>query len=153
MELKVTTKTNQYPIIIENNFDGLLSAFESTGLILSLIHIYILQKYGEVTPEGLVESAMRHVKILKELDYDNIVISIKASSVPFSIQAYSLLSEKVDYPLHLGITEAGTVWSGTVKSAVGIGTILSMGIGDTIRVSLTGDPVEELTAAKEIRCV
>lgn len=110
----------------------------------------ILQKYGEVTPEGLVESAMRHVKILKELDYDNIVISIKASSVPFSIQAYSLLSEKVDYPLHLGITEAGTVWSGTVKSAVGIGTILSMGIGDTIRVSLTGDPVEEVRAAKEI---
>ena len=110
----------------------------------------ILQKYGEVTPEGLVESAMRHVKILKELDYDNIVISIKASSVPFSIQAYSLLSEKVDYPLHLGITEAGTVWSGTVKSAAGIGAILSMGIGDTIRVSLTGDPVEEVRAAKEI---
>ncbi len=110
----------------------------------------ILEKYGEVTPEGLVESAMGHVNILRELDYDNIVISIKASSVPFSIQTYSLLSEKVDYPLHLGITEAGTLWSGTVKSAVGIGAILSMGIGDTIRVSLTGDPVEEVRAAKEI---
>ena len=110
----------------------------------------ILEKYGEVTPEGLVESAMGHVNILRELDYDNIVISIKASSVPFSIQTYSLLSEKVDYPLHLGITEAGTLWSGTVKSAVGIGAILSMGIGDTIRVSLTGDPVEEVRAAREI---
>ncbi len=110
----------------------------------------ILAKYGEVTPEGLVESALRHVEILEALSYDKIVISIKASNVPFSMSAYSLLSQKVDYPLHLGITEAGTVWSGTVKSAVGIGAILGMGIGDTIRVSLTGDPVEEVKAAKEI---
>ncbi len=110
----------------------------------------ILEKYGEVTPQGLVESALRHVEILGDLNYDKIVISIKASNVPFSMETYSLLSQKVRYPLHLGITEAGTVWSGTVKSAVGIGAILGMGIGDTIRVSLTGNPVEEVRAAKEI---
>lgn len=110
----------------------------------------ILEKYGEVTPQGLVESALRHVAILEDLNYDKIVISIKASNVPFSMETYTLLSQAVNYPLHLGITEAGTVWSGTVKSAVGIGAILGMGIGDTIRVSLTGDPVEEVRAAKEI---
>lgn len=110
----------------------------------------ILEKYGEVTPEGLVESAMRHVKILEKLDFYDIVISIKASNVPFSLRTYSLLSEKVDYPIHLGITESGTEWSGTVKSAVGIGAILAMGIGDTIRVSLTGDPIEEVRVAKAI---
>lgn len=110
----------------------------------------ILAKYGEVTPQGLVESALRHVAILEDLNYDKIVISIKASNVPFSMETYSLLSQQVDYPLHLGITEAGTVWSGTVKSAAGIGAILGMGIGDTIRVSLTGNPVEEVKAAKEI---
>lgn len=110
----------------------------------------ILEKYGEVTPEGLVESAMRHVKILEKLDFYDIVISIKASNVPFSLRTYSLLSEEVDYPIHLGITESGTEWSGTVKSAVGIGAILAMGIGDTIRVSLTGDPIEEVRVAKAI---
>lgn len=110
----------------------------------------ILEKYGEVTPQGLVESALRHVAILEDLNYDKIVISIKASNVPFSMETYSLLSQKVNYPLHLGITEAGTLYSGTVKSAVGIGAILGMGIGDTIRVSLTDNPVEEVKAAKEI---
>ena len=110
----------------------------------------ILEKYGEVTPKGLVESALRHVKIVEKYNYDNIVVSIKASSVPFSIKTYSILSNEIDYPLHLGITEAGTVWSGAIKSAVGIGSILSMGIGDTIRVSLTGDPIEEIKTAKEI---
>ena len=110
----------------------------------------LLEKYGHVTPEALVESALKHVRILERYDFHDIVISIKASSVPFSIAAYSLLSQKVDYPLHVGITEAGTVWGGTVKSAVGIGSILAMGIGDTIRVSLTGDSVEEIKAAKEI---
>lgn len=110
----------------------------------------IIEKYGGVTPEGLVESALKHVRLLEKYAFEDIVISIKASNVPFSLEAYSLLSEKVPYPLHLGITEAGTVWSGTIKSAVGIGAILSMGIGDTIRVSLTGDPVEEVKAAKEI---
>ncbi len=110
----------------------------------------ILEKYGEVTPEGLVESAMRHVKILEKLDFYDIVMSIKASNVPFSLRTYSLLSEEVDYPIHLGITESGTEWSGTIKSAVGIGAILAMGIGDTIRVSLTGDPIEEVRVAKAI---
>ncbi len=110
----------------------------------------LVEKYHGVTPQGLVASALRHVKILEELDFYDIVISIKASSVPFSLETYRLLSETVDYPLHVGITEAGTVYGGTVKSAVGIGAILASGIGDTIRVSLTGDPVEEIRAAKEI---
>jgi (E)-4-hydroxy-3-methylbut-2-enyl-diphosphate synthase len=110
----------------------------------------ILAKYGEVTPQGLVESAMRHVRLLEKYDFDDIVISIKASNVPFTMAAYKELSDKVDYPLHLGITESGTVWSGTIKSAVGIGAILAEGIGDTIRVSLTGAPVEEIRAAKQI---
>lgn len=110
----------------------------------------ILEKYGKVTPEGLVESAMRHVRILEKLDFRDIIISIKASSVPFSLKTYSLLSEEVDYPLHVGITESGTEWSGTIKSSVGIGAILAMGIGDTIRVSLTGDPLEEVRVAKAI---
>jgi len=110
----------------------------------------LLSKYGHVTPEALVESALKHVKILEKYDFHNIIISIKASGVPMSIETYSLLSEKCDYPIHVGITEAGTIYGGTVKSAVGIGAILAMGIGDTIRVSLTGDPVEEIKAAKEI---
>lgn len=110
----------------------------------------ILEKYGEVTPEGLVESALRHVRILEKLDFYDIVISIKASNVPFSLKTYSLLSKEVDYPIHLGITESGTAWSGTIKSAVGIGAILAMGIGDTIRVSLTGECVDEVRVAKAI---
>ncbi|MDR4022554.1 MAG: flavodoxin-dependent (E)-4-hydroxy-3-methylbut-2-enyl-diphosphate synthase [Eubacteriales bacterium] len=110
----------------------------------------LVEKYGGVTPQGLVESALRHVKLLEQNDFYDTAISIKASNVPFSVEVYELLSNTVDYPLHVGITEAGTVWGGTIKSAVGIGAILSMGIGDTIRVSLTGDPVEEIYAAKEI---
>ena len=110
----------------------------------------LIQKYGGVTPQGLVESALRHVRILEKYQFYDIVVSIKASNVPFSVQAYTLLSQKIDYPIHVGITEAGTVYSGTVKSAVGIGAILLQGIGDTIRVSLTGNPVEEIKAAKEI---
>ena len=110
----------------------------------------LVEKYGGVTPQGLVESALRHVKLLEQNDFYDTAISIKASNVPFSIEVYELLSNTVDYPLHVGITEAGTVWGGTIKSVVGIGAILSRGIGDTIRVSLTGDPVEEIYAAKEI---
>jgi len=110
----------------------------------------ILKKYGKVTAEGLFESAMQHVNLITSLDYDNIAVSLKASSVPLTIEAYKLASNETDFPLHLGITEAGTIYSGVVKSAVGIGSILSMGIGDTIRVSLTGDPVEEIYCAKEI---
>lgn len=111
---------------------------------------YLIEKYHGVTPQGLVESALNHVKILEKYHFYNTVVSIKASSVPFSIEAYHLLSKNIPYPIHLGITEAGTVWSGTVKSAVGIGAVLASGIGDTIRVSLTGNPVEEIKAAKEI---
>lgn len=110
----------------------------------------LIDKYGGVTPQGLVESALKHVKILEKYEFYDIVVSIKASDVPFSIEAYSLLSQAIPYPIHVGITEAGTPYSGTIKSAVGIGSILAMGIGDTIRVSLTGDPVEEIRAAKEI---
>lgn len=110
----------------------------------------LVEKYGGVTPQGLVESALGHIKLLEENEFYDIAVSIKASNVPFSVEVYELLSDTVDYPLHVGITEAGTVWGGTVKSAVGIGAILSRGIGNTIRVSLTGDPVEEIYAAKEI---
>ena len=110
----------------------------------------LVEKYGGVTPQGLVESALRHVKILEKYDFYDIVVSIKASDVPFSIEAYRILAEHIPYPIHVGITEAGTLYSGTIKSAVGIGAILAMGIGDTLRVSLTGDPVEEIKAAKEI---
>lgn len=110
----------------------------------------LVDKYHGVTPQGLVESALRHVEILEKYHFEDIIVSIKASSVPFSLEAYRLLSEQIEYPLHVGITEAGTVASGTLKSAVGIGAILSHGIGDTIRVSLTGNPVEEIKAAKAI---
>lgn len=110
----------------------------------------LLDKYGHVCAEALVESALGHVRILEELDFRDTVISIKSSDVVMALKAHQLLAEKTDYPLHIGITEAGTVYRGTVKSAVGIGAILLSGIGDTIRVSLTGDPVEEVKAAKEI---
>ncbi len=110
----------------------------------------LLEKFGGVTPEGLTESALRHVKILEDLDFDNIVISVKASSVPFTLNVYSQLSQRVNYPLHIGITESGTEFGGSIKSAVGIGSLLAMGIGDTLRVSLTSDPVKEIYCAKEI---
>jgi (E)-4-hydroxy-3-methylbut-2-enyl-diphosphate synthase len=110
----------------------------------------ILKKYGEVTPDALVESAIYHVRLLEKFDYENIIISIKASNVPFSIETYEKISEQVNYPLHLGITESGTLVGGSVKSAVGIGAILSRGIGDTIRVSLTADPLEEVRLGKAI---
>lgn len=110
----------------------------------------ILDKYGKPTPEALVESAMRHVNILEDLKFYDIVISLKASDVLFNIKAYKLMSEKVNYPLHLGITEAGPSLIGTIKSSVGIGTLLYEGIGDTIRVSLTGDPVDEVKVGFEI---
>lgn len=110
----------------------------------------ILKQYGHPTAEALVESAMRHVRILEELDFDSIKVSLKASSVPLTIDAYRMLSSKIDYPLHVGVTEAGTPFGGTVKSAVGIGTLLAGGIGDTIRVSLTADPTEEVKVGWEI---
>ena len=111
----------------------------------------ILAKYGgHPTPAGMVESALQHIAILEKLEFYDIKISLKANDVPMTIKAYQLMSETVSYPLHLGITEAGTIKSGIIKSAVGIGALLAQGIGDTIRVSLTGDPVEEVRAANEI---
>lgn len=110
----------------------------------------LLEKYGSPTPEALVESALGHVAILNRLDFDDIVISIKSSSVPLTIKAYRLLADKCDYPLHVGVTEAGTERMGIIKSAMGIGSLLCDGIGDTIRVSLTADPVREVLAAQDI---
>ena len=110
----------------------------------------LLQKYGGVTAEGIVESALEKVRRIEELGYENLVISIKSSDVLMCIKAHELLAAETDYPLHIGITEAGTLLRGTVKSAVGLGVILYEGIGDTIRVSLTGDPLEEIKAAREI---
>jgi (E)-4-hydroxy-3-methylbut-2-enyl-diphosphate synthase len=110
----------------------------------------LLAKYGHPTAAAMVESALGHVAILEELSYDQIKISLKASDVMKTVEAYRLLSEKVDYPLHIGITEAGTTFSGTIKSAVGLGILLASGIGDTLRVSLTGDPVDEVRVGFEI---
>ena len=110
----------------------------------------LLEKYGHPTPEALVEAAWRHIRILEEMDYKNIKISLKAHDVPLTLAAYRLMASQCDYPLHVGITEAGTVNSGIIKSAVGIGTLLAEGIGDTIRVSLTGDPVREVKVGFEI---
>lgn len=110
----------------------------------------LIEKYGGVTAEGIVESALDKVRIIEEMDYDNLVISIKSSNVMMCVKAHELIAEKTDYPLHVGITESGTVLTGSIKSAIGLGLILGQGIGDTIRVSLTGDPVEEIRAAKTI---
>ncbi len=110
----------------------------------------ILAKYGSPTPEAMCESAMYHVKLLEKFDFDNIVISIKSSDVQKMYEAYELLAEKCDYPLHLGVTEAGTQRMGLIKSAIGIGGLLLRGIGDTIRVSLTADPVNEVYAGFDI---
>jgi (E)-4-hydroxy-3-methylbut-2-enyl-diphosphate synthase len=110
----------------------------------------LLKKYGRPTPEALVESAMRHVRILEDLDFLDMKISIKASDVPTTVDAYRLMSKTARYPLHIGVTEAGTLFSGTVKSSVGLGILLAEGIGDTMRVSLTADPVEEVRVAWEM---
>ena len=111
---------------------------------------HILEKYGSPTPEAMVESALFHASLLEKFDFDDIVISIKSSNVNTMIKAYELAAEKCDYPLHLGVTEAGTERMGIIKSAVGIGSLLTHGIGDTIRVSLTDDPVKEVYAAQDI---
>lgn len=108
----------------------------------------LLEKYGGVTAEGLVESALDKVRMIEEQGYDNLVVSIKSSDVLMCIQAHELLAPKCNYPLHIGITESGTIFSGSIKSAAGLGILLYEGIGDTVRVSLTGDPVEEIKAAK-----
>lgn len=110
----------------------------------------LLEKYGHITAEALAESALQHVKLLEEQDFHDIKISLKAHDVPLTLATYRLMADMTDYPLHLGITEAGTPTSGIIKSAVGIGALLAEGIGDTIRISLTGDPVVEVKTANEI---
>ncbi|MCD8212387.1 MAG: flavodoxin-dependent (E)-4-hydroxy-3-methylbut-2-enyl-diphosphate synthase [Oscillospiraceae bacterium] len=110
----------------------------------------LLEKYGGVTPEAMVDSALNQIELLHQWDFQDICVSLKSSSVPVTMAAYRLMAERSDCPLHLGVTEAGTVEMGTIKSAVGIGGLLAQGIGDTIRVSLTADPVEEVLAAKKI---
>ncbi len=110
----------------------------------------LLEKYGGVTPEALVESALNQAKLIEDMGYDKLVISIKSSDVNLCARAHELIADQTDHPLHVGITEAGTVYGGTIKSALGLGIILYQGIGDTIRVSLTGDPLEEVKAAKKI---
>jgi len=110
----------------------------------------LLAKYGGITPEALVESAFGHIELLHRYDFDDICVSLKSSDVRTTIAAYRLMSEKSDYPLHLGVTETGTLRMGTIKSAIGIGGLLGFGIGDTIRVSLSADPVEEVSAARDI---
>ena len=110
----------------------------------------LLEKYGGVTAEGIVESALDKVHMIEELGYDNLVVSIKSSDVMMCVKAHELIAKSCPYPLHVGITEAGTLYSGNIKSSVGLGIILNHGIGNTIRVSLTGDPVEEIKTAKLI---
>ncbi len=110
----------------------------------------LIEKYGHPTPEALAESAMLYVKLMEELDFDQFVISIKATDVPTTVAACEKLSELTDYPQHIGITESGTIKSGTIKSAAGLGALLSRGIGDTMRVSLSGDPVQEIGVARDI---
>lgn len=110
----------------------------------------LLEKYGKPCPEALVESALGHVRILEDMDFHDIVISIKSSDVLQMIESYKMISSKVNYPLHLGVTESGTPWRGTIKSSVGIGSLLTEGIGDTIRVSITGDVKEEVKVGREI---
>ena len=110
----------------------------------------LVEKYGGVTAEGIVESALDKVRIIENMGYDNLVVSIKSSDVMMCVKAHELIADKTNHPLHVGITEAGTIISGNIKSSIGLGLILSQGIGDTIRVSLTGDPVEEIKSAKLI---
>ena len=124
------------------------------GVNSGSVEKHLLEKYGGPTPEAMVESALEHVRMLEDEGFEQIKISLKSSSVPATVAAYSLLSRQVDYPLHIGITEAGTPLRGAAKSGVGLGVLLWMGLGDTLRVSLTGDPLTEMDAAWEIlRCL
>lgn len=120
------------------------------GVNAGSLERHILEKYGYPTAEGMLESALHHIRILEELDFDDIIVSMKASDVPLAIEAYRLAAEAFQYPLHLGITESGTLFSGTIKSSAGLGTLLSMGLGNTIRVSLSADPVEEIKVCREL---
>ncbi|MCL2170489.1 MAG: (E)-4-hydroxy-3-methylbut-2-enyl-diphosphate synthase, partial [Defluviitaleaceae bacterium] len=110
----------------------------------------LVDKFGGVTAEGLAESALKNVRLLEDFGFDNIVASMKASNIPMTLDAHKIFAPQTDYPLHIGITEAGTLYSGTIKSVAGISALLTQGLGDTIRISLTADPVEEVRAAKEM---
>lgn len=120
------------------------------GVNAGSLENHLLEKYGYPTPEAMVESALYHIGILEELDFHDIIVSLKASDVPMAISAYKMAAEKIHYPLHLGITEAGTLFSGTVKSSAGLGALLSMGLGNTMRISLSTDPVEEIKVGREL---
>lgn len=120
------------------------------GVNAGSLEKHIIKKYGYPTADGMVESAMHHIKILEELDFHDIIVSMKASDVHLAIEAYTKIAELIDYPLHLGITESGTLFAGTVKSAAGLGAILSKGIGNTMRISLSADPVEEIKVGREL---
>lgn len=120
------------------------------GVNAGSLERHILEKYGYPTAEGMLESALHHIKILEDLDFEDIIVSMKASDLPLAIEAYRLAAESFNYPLHLGITESGTLFSGTIKSSAGLGTLLSMGIGNTMRVSLSADPVEEIRVGREL---
>ncbi|RIV26667.1 flavodoxin-dependent (E)-4-hydroxy-3-methylbut-2-enyl-diphosphate synthase [Alicyclobacillaceae bacterium I2511] len=120
------------------------------GVNAGSLEKHILEKHGYPTAEGMLESALYHIHILEEMDFNDIIVSMKASDLPLAIRAYRLAAESFSYPLHLGITESGTLFGGTIKSAAGLGTLLSMGIGNTMRVSLSADPVEEVRLAREL---
>ncbi len=140
----------------EENVRAVAAAAKAAGIPIRVgvnsgsLEKNLVEKYGGVTPEGLVESALDKVRMLENADFDNIVISIKSSNVMLSVKAHEMIRDLTDYPLHVGITEAGTVNMGNIKSSAGIGILLYEGIGDTIRVSLTGDPAEEVRSAKAI---
>lgn len=120
------------------------------GVNAGSLERHIIEKHGYPTAEGMLESALHHIGILEELDFHDIIVSMKASDVPLALEAYRLAAQAFDYPLHLGITESGTLFSGTIKSSAGLGTLLSMGLGNTIRVSLSADPVEEIKVCREL---
>lgn len=120
------------------------------GVNAGSLENHLLEKYGYPTAEAMVESALYHIGILEDLDFRDIIVSLKASNVPMAIEAYTLAAEKFRYPLHLGITEAGTLFAGTVKSAAGLGALLARGLGNTMRISLSADPVEEVKVAREL---
>jgi len=120
------------------------------GVNAGSLEKHILKKYGKPTAQGMVDSALHHIKILEDLDFHDMVVSLKATDVDLTVQAYELAARTIPYPLHLGITEAGTEFSGTIKSSIGLGILLNQGIGSTIRVSLSDDPVKEIKVAREI---
>lgn len=138
------------------NVEAVVQACKEKGIPIRIgvnagsLENHLLEKYGYPTPEAMVESALFHIGILEELDFHDIIVSLKASDVPMAIAAYTQAAEKIKYPLHLGITEAGTLFAGTVKSAAGLGALLSMGLGSTMRISLSADPVEEIKVAREM---